>query len=243
MNEEIYKALLDWNSWIEGQFPKELVGFRRNYNLDQYLLIPEIKILEGARRVGKSTLIYQLIEKLLEEGKGVLYINFEDEILKKYTLNEILSTFEEKFPIENLFIDEIQNCKDWVSFIRKAYDRKKIPQIWISGSNSSLIKEEFASLLTGRNITINVYPLSFDEFLYFKDIECKFPFSSQKETVIKSHFLHYMEVGAFPAVVLRPVLQKELLISYFEDFIYKDIASRHDVNLIKIKEKYGTFKP
>ncbi len=45
-----------------------------------------------------------------------------------------------------------------------------------------------------------------------------------------------MEMGAFPAVVLRPVLQKELLISYFEDFIYKDIASRHEVNLTKIKE-------
>ncbi len=62
------------------------------------------------------------------------------------------------------------------------------------------------------------------------------PFSSQKETRIKSHFMQYMKVGAFPAVVLRPVLQKELLINYFEDFIYKDIASRHDLNLLKIKE-------
>ncbi|HEX2583471.1 MAG TPA: ATP-binding protein, partial [Chlamydiales bacterium] len=51
---------------------------------------------------------------------------------------------------------------------------------------------------------------------------------------------HYLEFGAFPAVVLRPVLQKELLINYFEDFIYKDIASRHEVNSIKIKE-LGTY--
>ncbi len=135
-----------------------------------------------------------------------------------------------------LFIDEIQNCKDWVSFIRKTYDRKEIPQIWISGSNSSFIKKEFATLLTGRNITISVYPLSFKEYLSFKGIETTPPFSSQKESLIKSHFMQYMEVGAFPAVVLRPVLQKELLINYFEDFIYKDIASRHDVNLVKIKE-------
>ncbi len=235
MNEEILKALFDWNPWHEKKFPKELAGFPRKYHLEQYLLIPEIKVLEGARRVGKSTLLYQLIEKLLAQDH-VLYINFEDEILKKYTLNEIISAFRETASIQNLFIDEIQNCREWASFIRKEYDRKEIPQIWISGSNSSFIKKEFASLLTGRNITINVHPLSFEEYLQFKLIETEHPFSSQKEIQIKTHFLQYMEIGAFPAVVLRPVLQRELLINYFDDFIYKDIASRHDVNLTKIKE-------
>ena len=115
-------------------------------------------------------MLYQIIEKLLTE-KNVLYINFEDEILKKYTLNEIISVYQTVASLQNLFIDEIQNCKDWVSFIRKAYDRKEIPQIWISGSNSSFIKKEFATLLTGRNITIKVYPLSFNEYLNFKSIE------------------------------------------------------------------------
>lgn len=236
MNEEIVKALYDWNPWLEGEFPRELAGFPRGYQLDEYLQLPEIKVLKGARRVGKSTLLYQIIEKLLTQDKNVLYVNFEDEILKKYSLDEVVSVFREIAPVQNLFIDEIQNCKDWVSFIRKSYDRKEIPQIWLSGSNSSFIKKEFATLLTGRNITKNVYPLSFEEFLHFKSIETTPPFSSSKEINIKNHFKSYMETGAFPAVVLRPVLQKELLISYFEDFIYKDIASRHDVNLLKIKE-------
>ena len=115
--------------------------------------------------------------------------------------------------------------------------RKEIPQIWISGSNSSFIKKEFATLLTGRNITIKVYPLSFDEFLNFRAVpHLKAPLSTKKENLIKNQFTRYLDTGAFPAVVLRPVLQKELLINYFEDFIYKDIASRHDVNLVKIKE-------
>jgi len=237
MKEEILKSLYDWNPWIEGEFPKDLAGFNRNYVLDTYLQIPEVKVLEGARRVGKSTLFYQLIEELLKHKKNVLYINFEDESLKKYTLNEIVSAYREISPLHNLFVDEIQNCTDWVPFIRKAYDRKEIPQIWISGSNSSLIKKEFATLLTGRNITIRVYPLSFTEYLHFKSVrDTKLPISSAKKSLIKNHFLQYLEVGAFPAVVLRPVLQKELLISYFEDFIYKDIASRHEVNLVKIKE-------
>jgi len=237
MREEILKALYDWNPWIDGEFPKDLVGVQRNYSLDTYLQIPEVKVLEGARRVGKSTLFYQIIEQLLKDKKNVIYINFEDEVLKKHILNEIVSTYREIAPIQNLFIDEIQNCTDWVPFIRKAYDRKEIPQIWISGSNSSFIKKEFATLLTGRNITIRVYPLSFNEYLHFKSVQdATLPLSSKKEALIKSHFIQYLEVGAFPAVVLRPVLQKELLISYFEDFIYKDIASRHEVNLIKIKE-------
>lgn len=237
MQEEIIKSLYDWNPWIEGEFPKELSGHPRYYFLQPYLQIPEIKILEGARRVGKSTLLYQIIESILKYDKNVLYINFEDEILKKYTLNEIVSAYRNSNVLKNLFVDEIQNCKDWVSFIRKAYDRKEIPQIWISGSNSSFIKKEFATQLTGRNITINVYPLSFTEYLDFKSEKIeKHPISSKKEEIIKSHFMQYLEIGAFPAVVLRPVLQKELLINYFEDFIYKDIASRYDVNLSKIKE-------
>ena len=292
MSEEILKSLYDWNPWFEGEFPEELSGHPRNYDLEPYLQIPEIKILEGARRVGKSTMLYQIMKKLAGEKKNLLYINFEDEILKKYSLGEIVAAYQQKAPVHFLFVDEIQNCHNWVSYIRKVYDCKEISQIWISGSNSTFIKNEFATLLTGRNITINVYPLSFEEYLHFKSIklgfasfgstdfslegpqcsfnfngrgskplplklnerwgsyseksvsqnlqsrveETKLPLSSKKETAIKNQFRQYLETGAFPAVVLRPVLQKELLINYFEDFIYKDIASRHDVNLVKIKE-------
>ena len=236
MNEEIVKSLLDWNPWIGGEFPRELAGFSRGYSLEDYLQIPEIKVLEGARRVGKSTLMYQIIEKLVRNGQQVLYINFEDEILKKYTLEEIVATFREKKKLQNLFVDEVQNCKEWVPFIRKVYDRKEVAQIWISGSNSSLIKKEFATLLTGRNIPISVHPLSFKEYLQFNSVAFCYPFSAEQESVVKGSFQAYAKMGAFPAVVLRPVLQKELLTSYFEDFIYKDIASRHSVNTTKIKE-------
>lgn len=237
MLEEIIKSLYDWNPWIEGKFPQELSGFPRNYHLEPYLQIPEIKVLEGARRVGKSTLLYQVIEQVLKVDDNVLYVNFEDEVLKKYPLNEIVEAYSTIAPVRMLFLDEIQNCKDWVSFVRKAYDRKEIAQIWVSGSNSSFIKKEFATLLTGRNITIKVFSLSFEEYLRFKGVKkTKAPISSKTEILIKSHFTQYLEVGAFPAVVLRSVLQKELLISYFEDFLYKDIASRYEVNLLKIKE-------
>ena len=105
MQEEILKALYDWNPWLEKSFPKELSGHPRSYFLDPYLQIPEVKILEGARRVGKSTLFYQIIEKLLLSDKNTLYVNFEDEILKKYTLSEIISVYQTVSSLNNLFVD------------------------------------------------------------------------------------------------------------------------------------------
>lgn len=237
MNDEILKSLYDWNPWIEGEFPAELSGFKRDYFLDPYLEVPEVKILEGPRRAGKSTLLYQVIEKVLKHDKKILYINFEDEILKEFSLEEIVAAYQQVSPIRYLILDEIQNCKNWVPYIRKAHDRKEIPQIWISGSNSSLIKNEFATLLTGRNLTINIHPLSFKEYLHFKSVDIgKGPLSSKKQTIVKSSFKNYLELGSFPAVALRQVLQKELLINYFDDFIYKDIGSRYDVNPVKIRE-------
>lgn len=240
MNTEILQSLLDWNPWLTGDFPEELIGFKRNYDLFPYLEVPEIKIVEGARRVGKSTLLYQLIHQIHKKHKNILYVNFEDEVLSKYPLADIISTYLEHAPIEYLFIDEIQACPDWVQFTRKIYDRKEYNQIWVSGSNATLIKEEYATLLTGRNLPINVFSLSFPEFLIFKSFSPEALSSSliPTKTKIKYQklFSEYMEYGAFPAVVNRTVLKKELLLAYFDDFIYKDIVARYEVNANKIKE-------
>jgi len=237
MNTEIFQALLDWNPWIQGEFPDELTGFKRDYHLLDYLDAPEIKIIEGARRVGKSTLLYQVIHHVLKTSERVLYINFEDEVLKKYSLSDVVYTYLEHANIEFLFVDEIQNCTDWVSFIRKTYDRREISQLWVSGSNSSLIKQEYATLLTGRNLPIHIYPLSFPEFLTFKSCACKsLPASKKQEIELRKLFVEYMEYGAFPAVANRNVLKKELLLAYFDDFIYKDIVGRYNINAVKTKE-------
>jgi len=237
MKAEIIQSLMDWNSWQQGDFPIELLGFSRDYHLLDYLQVPEIKIIEGARRVGKSTLLYQVIHTVFKTNKKLLYINFEDEALKKYSLTDIVYTYLEHAEIDYLFVDEIQNCAEWVSFTRKAYDRQEFKQIWISGSNSSLIKQEYASLLTGRNLAIHIYPLSFHEFLHFKDYSIsKLPLSKNQRVAILKLFAEYLEYGAFPAVVNRSILKKELLLAYFNDFIYKDIVSRYNVDPEKIKE-------
>lgn len=237
MKAMIIQALLDWNPWLEGKFPEELLGFERDYNILSYLDVPEIKILEGARRVGKSTLLYQVIRKIFEFDQRVLYINFDDPALRKLSVNEILETYQEKAEVKYLFIDEIQNCENWVPSIRKLYDLKIMNQIWISGSNSSIIKKEYATLLTGRALPISIFPLSFKEYLRFHQIkQSELPPSTKSKIEIKKQFKSFLEYGGFPAVVLRVAYKKELLINYFEDFIYKDIAARYDVNSQKIKD-------
>lgn len=237
MKNEILQALGDWNPWLSGgKFPTELRGFVRDYDIFSYSQIEEIKILEGARRVGKSTLFYQVIEQLLEEKHKVLYVNFDDEELRKYPLKAIMQTYLEKGGVDCLFLDEIQHCVEWEHYVRNLYDRKEVKQIWISGSNASLIKQDYKTLLSGRNITLQIHPLSFKEYLRFKNCEIPELRSRQKEIEIKNHFENYLKFGAFPAIALRNVYQKELLINYFEDFIFKDIASRHSVDNAKLKD-------
>lgn len=236
MSDEIISALLEWNPWFDGAVPESLVGIEREYDVISYMLIPEIKILEGVRRSGKSTLLYQVACHAVVEKKKVLYVNFDDELLRKHSLSDIYYAFLQRESVDYLLIDEIQQCCDWVPFLRKFYDRKELEQIWITGSNSSLIKREYAEMLTGRNIKLAISPLSFSEYLKFKDFHhVSLPVSRQRESQIKKWFNEYLSEGAFPAIALRTVFQRELLNNYFEDFIYKDIATRHDVNISKLK--------
>lgn len=237
MTDAILQALLDWNPWIEGELPEALVGVPRENDLASFLELPEIKVLEGARRVGKSTLLYQLVKHGLGHGKKVLYINFDDETLVQHSLKDIYYAYLQRDKVDYLFLDEIQHCENWVHFVRQLYDTQGVSQIWVSGSNASLIKQEFKSLLTGRNITLTIHPLSFREFLTFKGEEkLTLPFSSEKEARVIGHFKTYLQQGSFPAIALRDFYQKELLINYFEDIIYKDIVTRYEVNVTKIKE-------
>ena len=95
MSYAILKAIFDWNPWLQGDFPASLLGFQRDYDLLSLLELPEIKILEGARRTGKSTLMYQVIAHLQANGKRVLYLNFDDEELGRHSLKDIFYIFQQ----------------------------------------------------------------------------------------------------------------------------------------------------
>ena len=236
---EIIKSVLDWNPWFDvWKVPEELLWKKRNIDLKQYLEFKEIKILNWARRTGKSTLVYTVISEVIKNNKNIVYLNFDDEVLINHSLEEIMEEVLVKKDIDYIFLDEIQNCKKWARYIRKAYDTRKFKQIWITWSNSSLMQKEYSNILTWRIISLKINSLNFREYLEFnweKNIDLDL-LSSDKEIQIRKNLENYLQLWWFPELSLRKFNKKELLINYFNDFIYKDIVWRYNVNSEKVKK-------
>ena len=239
------QALSDWNGWWnKGNVDSEMVGRMRELSntAEEMFSYREIKTLTGMRRTGKSTILYQFIYYLLDNGiapERILFVNFEDPILSKHTLEEIFKTYQSKVnPDEKpyVFLDEIHRCEEWVQFIRKIYDLRKVEQVFITDSSSKFVRAEYAGILTGRKVNIHVSTLSFTSFLSWNGIDDVSLIPKEKENKIKNLLSFYLQWGGLPEVVLRSseVQRRTLLNNYFEDIIYKDIVERHNTNPHKV---------
>lgn len=243
------QTLANWNPWWEsGSVSPDLKGFHRPYT-DELLGLAEerqVKVVTGVRRSGKSTLFYQVIDWLLEAKKippkQILLVNFEDLSLEQATLEKIFDAYQAAFgpqPVVWLFLDEIHRQQRWESWIRKWYDLKRNVQFFITGSSAYLLRKEYATLLTGRNFTIEVFPLSLKEFLAFSGVKSPKtgPLSTATANELRFHFNQYLATGGFPEVFSkREDIRRRLLSQYFEDILHKDIVARFGANYQKLKE-------
>ncbi len=194
--------------------------------------------LIGARRSGKTYILYDLIKKLLKKGvkkEQILFINFEDERLNltQETLDLIIQAYTELFPelaLKNcyIFFDEIQNVKGWEKFVRRIYDTIS-RHIFITGSNSKLLSTEIATELRGRTISYTIYPLCLSEFLDFNKIDKKLNPQNNRSRII--HYTQkFMINGGFPETVFHnEVIQIKILQQYFNVMIFRDIIERYKV--------------
>lgn len=236
VKDEIFKILNDWNFW-----EKDLeTGILRPFYLEKLKKLLEseqIITITGARRAGKSFLMRQLAKDLEKKGVSknqILIINLEDPRLPELdssVLQEIYETYLEFLRPKGklyLFLDEIQEVEKWEKWVLAMQELKKA-QLIISGSNAKLLSRELSTLLTGRHLDLTVLPLSFREFLKFKGIETedKIQILSQ-EIKIKGLLREYIKDGAFPEVVLREN-KKEILLTYFNDLLEKDLLRRYKV--------------
>ena len=211
---------------------------------ERKLTIPETQkviSLIGLRRAGKTFYFYQLINNLIEGSinpSQILYINFEDDRilpLNVKELNTILEAYYELYP-ENidetlyLFFDEIQNIDNWELFIRRVHDRKNA-RIFITGSSSKLLSKEIATSLRGRTLSYYLFPLSFEEFLRFRQVTLNKDFEyTDARFRVKKLFSEYLYGGGFPEVVLEAEeLRQDILRNYFEMFIYRDLVERFSI--------------
>jgi hypothetical protein len=232
--KEIVKRWNPW--WLYDKVPKLKKRITRPETLDgitKLLDIKEIICITGVRRCGKSTMLYQIIDHLIENGiapKNILYFNL-DEPFKDKSISILDNIFENYVEINNptgrkyIFLDEIQNIENWEKWLKKYYDLYDIDiKFVITGSNNTMLSDRMSTLLTGRVISKTVYPLSFMEYLGFAGFELKDTDVQRSEIV--HHFLNYLNNGGFPEVVLETDIDINhmRLNEYFDSILLRDIV-------------------
>ena len=201
-----------------------------------------IKIITGMRRVGKSYFLKQIIEQLLKRKiprYRIIFIDKEDlefDFIKDYTdLNSYLkkklpATKEKKY----IFIDEVQEIEKWEKLV-VSLNKKEDYDIYLTGSNAHLLSSELATLISGRYIEINIYPLSYSEFTEFKGEQ----FKSHEEC-----FEQFIKYGGLPGL-FHFEQNDETVFQYLEaiynTILLKDIIKRFNVRNVSLLEKISKF--
>ena len=247
--EEIIELTSVENFWGR---PQE-VGIERDHYLKHLNRLAKAKDFSisiiGVRRSGKTFLTKQFLKKAIDSGldpKQTLYVNLEDPRFHPYLSLELLDeiyqayrTFVNKEGFALIVLDEVQNIKNWEKWVRRTMEKENV-QIVMTGSTSSLLKTEVSTALTGRSLTLEVFPLSFHEFLKFKGVVLEDQLDVVKNKAkIERLFIEYLQFGGFPRVVLEEdeFLKREMLKELFDGIVMRDIVFRHgfrDVNSVKL---------
>ena len=216
---------------VENQrFISSVSFFERDYAFEDALNY----VLVGLRRAGKSYLLYQRIHQLLEIGhrmEEICYFNFEDDRLGIMTLADldiIKSAYEEMFDtLPIFFFDEIQIVDGWEKFARRLADQKY--RVYITGSNAKMLSSEIATTLGGRYMIMEVFPLSFAEYLSFSGINMKEKNALHlyRKEIVK-YFEFYFRFGGLPEV-MNVADKRSWLSGLFNKVFFGDLIARYDI--------------
>ena len=213
-------------------------------DVEYYEKLTLATVIKGMRRTGKTFVTYERMRKLVKGGippGRIVHLNFEDERIKTITVDQLHLIGEahaELFPEfaqEKIwyFLDELQNVKDWEAYARRLVDSPKV-QLCLTGSSSKLLSEEIATAMRGRSVPLEVFPLSFGEYLRFNSV-LKKPlaagvFTSAQRGVLRNAMSRYFNVGGFPAVQDMPeAARNATLQDYLHAVVYRDVLQRHKV--------------
>ena len=201
----------------------------------------EIITVPGVRRCGKSTLMEIAINRLLANGvrkENVLWIGFDDERIKYMTAEEldlVLQAYREMYPATELkdvwmFFDELPLVKDWEYFVLRLF-KGSCKHIFICGSNASTLSVEMKSALRGWPHEIEVWPLSFREYLRFKSVDADSHLEQDKARV-QVAFNEYNRLGGMPEPTLMPVLSEKYrkLQDYFDVMLLRDLVEHWQIS-------------
>jgi predicted AAA+ superfamily ATPase len=212
------------------------------------LELKEISIITGARQIGKTTILKEIISDLNKQQKKSLYFNLDIEEDRKYfnTQQDLLNKIKLEIGQEHayIFIDEIQQKEDAGRFLKGIYDMGLPYKFIVTGSGSLELKEKISEALTGRKYLIEMKPVSFREFT---DYKTHYRYSNRLAEffeVEKSLGLHllteYMTYGGYPAVITADTSSRkqEIMNEVFRSYITKDLSFllglRHPDKFIKL---------
>ena len=236
--KEVLKTLILRSQ--EAGIPDDLVP--REQDLAPFLETRNAVVISGPRRAGKTYMMFQIMKELELPAQEFVYINFEDNVLADFTprnFEDILTAYKELYPDKKpvLFLDEVHVIPKWELFVRKLVDSRY--KVFVTGSNARLLSREYATHLGGRYLELKVFPLSFMEFLRFKNIEVgQHILYSDKRFQVLSSFDEYVNFGGFPEVTLAktPVLKEKLIDAYFKTAFFRDIVERFKIKDEKLFE-------
>ena len=176
-------------------------------DIERTLKNEEVTVIKGVRRSGKTFTLFELNKK-----HGGVYINFEDERLYDFSLEDFERVMDiiKSRQAQHLYLDEVQEVMGWEKFAHRAHRKVKI---FVTGSNSKLLASEFSKTLVGRTKSFSMYPLSYPEFLRFRKLKPE-----------RNSLMEYMRLGGFPRIVLTEDLS--LSREYLDRIVYRDILGK-----------------
>lgn len=194
-------------------FLKQDSGFIRDALVNIPIADSFATIITGIRRCGKSTLLLQLLRR---DYQDAIYLNFDDIRLSGFDTSDLTRLHREieKREIKVLFFDEIQIVEGWEKYINQLL--REGYKVFITGSNASMLSVELGTHLTGRHLSMELFPFSYSEFIQFKGLKNG-----------ADALMDYLKIGGIPEYIKTGV--SVILNALVDDILMRDIAVRHSV--------------
>lgn len=215
--------------------------------IEALMNLRHVIFLSGVRRSGKSTIVQQTVGRLIEKHnvppQNILYLYLDDIKVQQYLslganlLEQLYAYYKERYNPQGrvyIFLDEVQGIKDFNRWVASRYELKEDIKFILSGSRKSLIESETATLLTGRNVLIEVYPLNFYEYLQMKNValadddgtlQSIYNANYHQHLSLLHHLGNFFVEGGFPEIVLANTQEEKVAIAngYYRDIVTRDV--------------------
>lgn len=270
-DEQVIKVLRQYNPWWrtpsaikDESKPQKRLAYYEALKTLTHKSIRRFAVLSGMRRVGKTTILYQIIDHLIDEGinpRNILYATFDNPILKLVNAENVLSIYETMYPLEGtryILFDEVQYTENWELWMKVIYDSRKDIRLIATGSASPVLEKGSADSGTGRWSVLKIPTMSFYEYCKLLDLdlpllpddlrlsELKSMSPAQlgdlmdQFTPLQNHFNRYLMIGGFPELVLSDddaYAQRMLREDVVDKVIKRDVLSLFNIRSPLLMEK------